>query len=162
MKATKDHIDVIHHLAHKIWPTAYGDILSKTQLQYMLEKFYNYSSLQNQLETLKHSFILVKNENEFVAFASYSSQIKSKGVFRLNKLYVLPSEQGKHVGKQMLDHIIDEIKKEAATSIQLNVNRFNKAIHFYKKQGFEIVREENIDIGEGYLMNDWIMEKKIW
>lgn len=161
VKASIDHIKVIHDLAHEIWPEAYGEILSGAQLEYMLEEIYSPSSLQNQIGNLNHSFILIKNEKKFVGFASFSPHVEESNVFRLNKLYVLPEEQGKHGGKQMLDYITEQIKKEGATSIQLNVNRFNKAFHFYKKQGFTILREEDIDIGEGYWMNDWILEKKI-
>jgi ribosomal protein S18 acetylase RimI-like enzyme len=43
----------------------------------------------------------------------------------------------------------------------VNVNRHNKALHFYEKYGFKIIREEDIDIGEGYFMNDYVMELKL-
>ena len=160
IKATKNHIDVINSLAHEIWPHAYGSILPEAQLQYMLERFYSSSSLQNQMDHLHHSFIIVKNENEIVGFASYSPHDENPSIFHLNKIYVLPSQQGKNAGIKMLDHIIAEIKKEGANSLQLNVNRHNKAIHFYEKQGFNVIGKEDIDIGKGYFMNDWIMEKK--
>lgn len=161
INATNDHIDVIHSLAHEIWPHAYGSILSAPQMEYMLELFYSHSSLQQQMEIQHHSFILIKVENHFVGFASFCPHVENKTIFHLNKIYVLPSEQGKHAGKQMLDYVIDQIKKENAVSLQLNVNRHNKAFHFYEKQGFIILREEDIDIGEGYWMNDWVMERKL-
>lgn len=161
INATKDHINAIHTLAHEIWPKAYSSILSVPQLAYMLELFYSYPSLKHQMESLHHSFILVKDKNDIVGFASFCSHHENGAIFNLNKLYVLPSEQGKHAGKQMLDYIIEQIKNENATSLQVNVNRHNKAFHFYKKQGFTILREEDIDIGEGYWMNDWVMERKL-
>ena len=61
----------------------------------------------------------------------------------------------------MLDYIIEEIKKSGAKALQLNVNRYNSAVHFYEKQGFKIIREEDIDIGEGFFMNDYVMELKL-
>jgi ribosomal protein S18 acetylase RimI-like enzyme len=61
---------------------------------------------------------------------------------------------------KLLYHIIGEIKKTGATSLQLNVNRHNKALHFYEKQGFKIIRKEDINIGSGYFMNDYVMELK--
>jgi ribosomal protein S18 acetylase RimI-like enzyme len=61
----------------------------------------------------------------------------------------------------MIGYISDRIKANGGKALQLNVNRNNKAIDFYKKHGFEIIREEDNDIGEGFFMNDFVMEKKI-
>ncbi len=97
-----------------------------------------------------------------MGFASYSP--KQSGVFdcyRLHKLYVLPNQQGKGTGKLLIDFIIDEIKQAGATILELNVNRHNKALHFYNKIGFTIAREQDIDIGNGYFMNDYVMELQL-
>lgn len=155
-----DDLETIRELAYKIWPAAYKEILGKAQLNYMLDKIYSLSSLRHQFTVLKHQFIMVVEDDIPIGFASFSAQDDSK-VFHLHKIYVLPDEQGKNVGKQVLNYIISAIKTAGATSLQLNVNRFNKALHFYEKQGFKIIREEDIDIGEGFFMNDYIMEKKI-
>ena len=150
-------LPTIHHLAHEIWPSAYLEILGPEQLNYMLNKMYSLPSLENQFSVLKHSFILA-TENEIpVGFASYSPH-ENEDSYHLNKIYVLPNQQGKNIGKQMLDYVISAIKKSGATSLQLNVNRHNKALHFYQKQGFKIVRKEDIDIGSGYFMNDYVLE----
>ena len=87
-------LHIIQYLAHKIWPDAYGDILSPDQLKYMLDKMNSVASLQNQLIELKHTFILVLNENIPVGFASFSPKEKNSSVFRLHKIYVLPQQQG--------------------------------------------------------------------
>ena len=153
-------LETIHDLAHQIWPSAYLEILGQQQLDYMLEKIYSLSSLQHQLSILKHHFIIMTEDNTSVGFASYSPH-ENAAIYHLNKIYVLPSLQGKHLGQQLLNYIIIQIKKTGATTLQLNVNRFNKAIHFYEKQGFTIIREEDIDIGSGYFMNDYVMELKL-
>lgn len=150
-------LHIIHDLAHKIWPSAYGDILSADQLNYMLEKIYSPASLQNQLVTLQQNFIVVSDNNIPAGFASYSRKEKSSLVFHLYKIYVLPQQQGNGTGTMLLKYVINSAKDAGATSLELNVNRFNKARYFYEKQGFKILREENMDIGEGYFMNDYIM-----
>ena len=155
-----DDLETIRELAYKIWPDAYQEILGKAQLNYMLDKIYSLSSLQNQFATLKHQFIMVVEDDTPIGFASFSAHEDGK-VFHLHKIYVLPAEQGKNVGKQVLDYIVSATKTGGATSLQVNVNRFNKALHFYEKQGFKIIREEDIDIGEGFFMKDYVMEKKI-
>jgi|SRR6185437_13680495 len=150
-------LKTIHHLAHEIWPAAYLEILGQEQLDYMLEKIYSLDSLQNQFLVLKHNFILLTQDGIPIGFASYSPHDDST-IYHLNKIYVLPGQQGKNLGKQLLNYIISQIKKSGATSLHLNVNRNNKAIHFYEKHGFKIIRTEDNDIGSGYFMNDYVME----
>ncbi len=150
-------LPTIHRLAHEIWPSAYLEILGEAQLNYMLEKMYSLPSLEHQLSVLNHHFILA-TENEIpVGFASYSPH-ENKDSYHLNKIYVLPNQQGKNIGKQMLNYVISEIKKTCASSLQLNVNRYNKALQFYQKLGFKIIRKEDNDIGSGYFMNDYVLE----
>ncbi|MEO5942757.1 MAG: GNAT family N-acetyltransferase [Ferruginibacter sp.] len=158
-KAGTGDIKEIQQLVYTTWPDAYGAILSKDQLDYMLELIYNDKALKNQIENLQHQFIIAYEEEEAVGFASYSPKdINNSSVFRLHKLYVLPSQQGKGTGKLLLNYIINEIKNADASILELNVNRHNKAFHFYKKSGFTISHEADIDIGNDYFMNDYVME----
>jgi ribosomal protein S18 acetylase RimI-like enzyme len=149
---------IIHNLAHEIWPSAYGDILSPAQLKYMLNQFYSLSSLQKQVTELKHHFILILDENIPVGFASFSLKEKDSSIFRLHKIYVLPQQQGTATGKLLLEYVINSAKLSGATSLELNVNRHNKARSFYEKYGFTITGQEDIDIGAGYFMNDYVMK----
>jgi ribosomal protein S18 acetylase RimI-like enzyme len=79
----------------------------------------------------------------------------------LHKIYLLPQSQGKGAGKLLMETVEKRAVANGSKVISLNVNRFNKAQIFYRKHGFEIVGEEDIDIGRGYLMEDFKMEKKI-
>lgn len=161
-KAGINDVALIRRLAHAIWPDAYGEILSPEQLAYMLQLIYSTQSLTKQIEDLHHQFIIVYDNNEAVGFASYSPKtLHDTSIYRLHKLYVLPNQQGKGTGKFLLNYIIDEIRPMAATIIELNVNRYNKALHFYTKIGFAISKEEDIDIGGGYFMNDYVMCLKL-
>ena len=151
----------IREIAEKTWPVAYGHILSSEQLRYMLDLFYSLESMQEQAEIHQHRFLLALHANVAIGFASFSSIPNVHHQFRLHKLYVLPEHQGTGVGKRILDHIVGFINASHAVSLELNVNRYNNAKQFYEKMGFQIVREENIDIGQGYFMNDYVMEKII-
>ena len=73
----------------------------------------------------------------------------------------MPEAQGNGVGIQLINEIINHAKKKNDNILFLNVNRFNKAQHFYSKLGFQIAFEEDISIGNGYLMEDFVMEKEI-
>ena len=153
-----DDLTIIHDLAHEIWPHAYGDILSPEQLKYMLERIYAVASLQNQFASLRHQFIIVLDKNTPVGFASFSPKEKNSSVFRLHKIYVLPGQQGNGTGKYLLEHVRNVARLSGATSLELNVNRHNKARLFYEKNGFTVEDEVDIDIGGGYFMNDYIMK----
>jgi diamine N-acetyltransferase len=155
--ATADDLPAIHDLAHKIWPAAYSHILSPEQLEYMLDLIYSFTSLRHQLLDLKHNFFIVLDKNNPSGFASFSQKEMNSETYRLHKIYVLPQQHGTGTGKLLLAHVINSIKSSGGNSIELNVNRHNKVRHFYEKLGFKIIGEEDIDIGKGFFMNDFVM-----
>jgi len=157
-EATKNDIPVIHDLANKTWPIAYQEILTPQQLAYMLDLTYSESSLQKQFDA-GHHFLIVEKDSIPVAFADYN-HLKER-IYKLQKIYALPEQQGKGIGKLLIDHIIEKVKQQGAKALLLNVNRHNKAKQFYEHLGFTVIGEEDIDIGEGYFMNDYVMEKLI-
>ncbi|MEP7250871.1 MAG: GNAT family N-acetyltransferase [Ginsengibacter sp.] len=155
--ATVDDLPVIRDLAYTIWPHAYRSILSQDQLDYMLELIYALPALQQQMLSLKHQFTLVLNDGLIIGFASFSAKGTTPTTYHLHKIYLSPELQGTGNGKLLLQHVINSAKAAGAVSLELNVNRNNKARDFYEKQGFSIIREEDIDIGHGYFMNDFVM-----
>lgn len=160
IQASKSQLSIVRDLAYKIWPTAYREILSQEQLNYMLDKFYSLESLIEQMEQRKHVFLLAEEDDKYIGFASYELNIENHKT-KIHKIYVLPETQGKGYGVQLINEIEKRAKYLQNDILFLNVNRFNKAQQFYKKIGFEIAYEEDIEIGEGYLMEDFVMEKKI-
>lgn len=151
-------IPLIRELTFKVWPQTYADIISKEQIEYMLEMMYSEASLQKQMND-GCRFIIVNDGVEAVGFASF--QEIEPTVFKLHKIYVLFSQQGKGTGRFLINYIINEIQKEKATALELQVNRTNKAKNFYEKLGFIVIEEKDFDIGNGYLMQDYIMAKKL-
>jgi GNAT superfamily N-acetyltransferase len=161
-KAGINDIELIRQLAHGVWPDTYGAILTPQQLAYMLDLIYSTAALTKQVEQLHHQFIILYDNKEAVGFASYSpKQSNDHSIYRIHKLYITPNQQGKGNGKLLLNFIIDEIKPLGANTLELNVNRHNKALHFYNKIGFTISRKEDIDIGNEYYMNDYVMELRL-
>lgn len=123
----------------------------------MLEMMYSVASLQQQMAA-GCRFIIVQEDDKPVGFASFQ-EIKP-ALYKLHKLYVLPSQQGKGTGRYMIDHVCQVIQQEGATALQLQVNIRNKAKNFYEKLGFVQVDEIKLDIGQGYIMDDYIMERR--
>ena len=160
IQANKSQLPLIAELAYAIWPVAYGKILSKEQLTYMLAKFYSLEALTEQLEKSNHVFLLIEENERFVGFASYESNIENHKT-KIHKIYVLPETQGKGFGVQFINEIERRAKSFKNDILFLNVNRYNKAQEFYKRLGFKVAYEEDIAIGNGYLMEDFVMEKKL-
>lgn len=161
LEATVHDISTIQQIAKETWPLAYGNILSPDQIEYMLEKMYSEQSILEQISVLKHQFFIFEKDKKAVAFASIQLNYPNPSVMKLHKLYTLPETQGTGIGKELIQFIsnLAVIKKQSI--LQLNVNRFNSAVSFYQKQGFEIVKEENIAIGHGFWMEDYVMEKSL-
>lgn len=160
-QATANDLKIIRDIAYKTWPVAYGEILSKEQLDYMLENFYSDSALYDNLVNKKHHFLLAYEDLVCLVFASFEHHYLDKNCTRLHKLYMLPESQSKGIGKLLLHKIEDLANENRSETISLNVNKYNKAFSFYKKMGFEVVAEEELAIGNGYIMDDYKMEKKL-
>ena len=157
-KATPEDIPLIRELCYKVWPQTFASILSQDKIDYMLEYMYSAGSLLKQMEE-GSQFIFVYEGNEPVGYAAYFD--KGHNIYKLDKIYVLPSQQGKGTGKFVIGYIINEIRQKGATALQLQVHRKNKARNFYEKLEFVIIEEKDFDIGQGFFMNDYVMEKQL-
>lgn len=149
-------LSAIQMVALKTWPIAYRDILSKEQMEYMLEMFYSPNALREQLAS-GHRFFGIREEGQLLGFVSVAQF--EKDTLKISKLYVLPQNQGRNFGRILIDFVEDLARKERYRKLTLNVNRFNRSKLFYEKLGFIIELEEDIEIGKGYLMEDYRMSK---
>jgi ribosomal protein S18 acetylase RimI-like enzyme len=155
--ANEGDIPVIAKLANTIWKKHYVPIIGIAQVEYMLNKMYSADSIAQQMRE-QQNYTLVYDDERPIGYIAISTK-DNKNYF-LHKLYVDVSEQGKGVGAQLLDHIMNTIK--TAETIELTVNRQNfKSINFYFKHGFTIKDVVDIDIGDGFFMNDFIMLRSL-
>ncbi|MEL1245860.1 GNAT family N-acetyltransferase [Flavobacterium sp. DGU11] len=159
-KASLDDYTVIREIAGRTWPDTYLPILTREQIGYMLDMMYSLQAYTEQLLVKGHHFLLAADDGVFLGFASYEVNHSSETT-RIHKLYVLPEAQGKGIGQKLIALIENEAAKNTNDKIVLNVNRYNKAVEFYLKSGFVKAGEEDINIGSGYLMEDFIMRKDI-
>jgi ribosomal protein S18 acetylase RimI-like enzyme len=125
----------------------------------MLEWMYSIPSLSRQILEKNHVFLLAKIQEEYLGYASYELNYKNSKGTKIHKIYILPAAQGKGVGKALMEKIIDIATQASNHILSLNVNRNNPAVNFYQKIGFQVVGKEDIDIGNGFLMEDFVMEK---
>ena len=155
-----EQLPIVIDLTKKIWPVAYGEILSKAQLDYMIDKFYNKTALCELMQK-GHVFYLAQDDNDnYVGFVSYEINSEPNKT-KIHKIYVLPETQGTGLGRQFFELVKEKAIENNQNAIFLNVNKYNNAIHFYTKLGFTKVKDEVIDIGNGYVMDDYVMEVAI-
>jgi RsiW-degrading membrane proteinase PrsW (M82 family)/ribosomal protein S18 acetylase RimI-like enzyme len=157
-RASDGDILLIRELSLQVWPATYESILSREQIDYMMNLMYSEAALHEQMKD-NHHFLIVYNAGIPIGFASYSEL--EPGVFKLQKIYIITLQQGRGTGRYVIGRIIDRIREEGGTVLRLNVNRNNRAKDFYEKLGFVAVREEDVPIGNGYFMNDYVMEKRL-
>lgn len=158
-EATVDHIPVIRNIAMATWPVTYSSILSLAQIEYMLGTFYKPSEIQQQIEKGTQQYLVAYQGNVPVGFAGFGWQ--EDEVFKLHKLYVLPSIHQSGAGKALLAEVVDRSRKAGASKLILNVHRSNPARSFYEKQGFRIYEVKDIPLGPGFVLNDYLMEKEL-
>lgn len=153
-------LQVVKTLAHQIWPVCYAKILDKDQIDYMLQKFYSIQNLENLYQN-KHNFVVLYQEEQPVGFASYEHNSENSNKTKLHKLYVDTNLHKKGLGQKLMNYVIMQTAVQGDTTVYLNVNRNNDALNFYEKNNFKIVKTEDIDIGNGFLMEDYVMEKTL-
>ena len=154
-EATPSDFISIQGLANQIWPYTYGTILSPDQLSYMLDLFYTPEALLQQQTNGQHFFLLHEGSTP-IGFASLEFNA-SPYQAKLHKLYVLTALQKRGYGQFFLKYCMKLAKEAQQTHLCLNVNRFNTAIQFYLKMGFQIEAAIDIEIDSGYLMEDYSM-----
>jgi GNAT superfamily N-acetyltransferase len=150
----------IYDIAIPVWEATYSFILTKDQMDYMLGLFYSKEAIADQITNGGHQFLLAEDNGVYLGFASYQLNYQT-GITKLHKLYVLPQSHGKGIGKALVNLIEAAAKENGNDQLLLNVNRFNPAIDFYLRAGFENRGEDDVDIGNGYLMEDYLMVKKL-
>ncbi len=156
-KIYESEIENIQFIAKNTWHTTYGHILSNDQSAYMLEMMYSKSSLTNQIK--KHVFIGAYENDSIVGFVSFEPNFDDTELTKIHKIYILPNQQGKGIGNILINETEKISRENNGKGLILNVNRNNKAKDFYIKNGFEILKTEDIEIGNGYLMEDYVLQK---
>jgi GNAT superfamily N-acetyltransferase len=157
VRAAHNDISRIQSVAHITWPETFKVILTSGQIEYMLNWMYSYDALSKTIDDPNQSFWLFVEDGRTFGFAGIEHHYQGRSATKLHKIYVLPDAQGKKVGQQLMERVKEEALKAGSEELLLNVNRYNKATGFYERLGFRIVGEENIDIGNGYLMEDYRM-----
>ena len=155
-------IMAIHDVAEVVFRHTYREILSAEQMEYMMDWMYSPCSLESQMED-GHVYYIAFFDDVPCGYVSVQPDgIADDGriVWHLQKIYVLPSEQGNGLGRILFDKVMEHVTRESygrPALLELNVNRNNSAVGFYQHLGLKILRQGDFHIGNGFYMNDYIM-----
>ncbi|WP_420458837.1 GNAT family N-acetyltransferase [Neolewinella sp.] len=174
VRATPADHPAIERIARLTWPDTFSGILSTTQIDYMLGRMYSPAALAEQVEQ-GHVFHLLLNADTAtnddysgqsatryrpVGYVSHQSEYLP-GTTKIHKLYLLPGTQGRGFGRLLVEHVEHVARRAGQERLRLDVNYQNRAVDFYVHLGFAKLERFDTDIGNGFLMEDWRMEKTL-
>ena len=155
---TDNDIMQLEKTADEIWRECFKGIITDEQIEYMLRRFLSAQAIKQCIAD-GYEFVQVCEHERCIGFIS----IKNEGEkLFLSKLYLYDEQRGKGYGGKMLQYVFDRGSELGCKSVYLTVNRNNtRAIAVYEHTGFEKVREQVADIGSGFVMDDYVMEKAL-
>ena len=158
--STDQDIECVAALARDIWMHHYVPIIGEEQVEYMLLNVQSSAAIKSQIAD-GAEYYLAKIENEPVGYVGLSTD-ENRDKILLSKLYVRDITRGKGAGKAILNFVEDKCVAENISFVWLTVNKMNNGpIAWYKHHGFVVTEEVKSDIGGGFFMDDYIMEKRI-
>jgi ribosomal protein S18 acetylase RimI-like enzyme len=130
------------------------------QIEYMLARMYSLEVLREELRgAVRYERLLAGDQ--FVGFAAYGPT-DQRAEFKLHKFYLLREWHGSGLAGFLLEQCEDRLRQAGARRLVLNVNKGNaRAIAFYRKHGFDIAESVVVDIGGGFVMDDYVMGKDL-
>jgi GNAT superfamily N-acetyltransferase len=151
----------ITRLAHRIWWAHYPGIITPAQIEYMLARGYADDALRAVLARPLGGMALADDGGEPVGFAVWHAA-DEPATLKLDKLYVLPERHGRGIGRALIDHVVAQARAAGCTEVVLNVNRNNTgSIRAYERCGFAIRAAGDFPIGGGFVMEDYIMSRRL-
>lgn len=157
--ATSDgDLQEIATLANEIWHQHFTSIIGTAQVEYMVEKFQSYPALKEQVQNGYEYFMIYSGHS----LAGYTGVHEADHALFLSKLYVHKNFRGMHLSSSAFSFLVDLCKQRNLQKIWLTCNKHNShTLEIYNHWGFVTVREEKADIGNGFYMDDFILEYTI-
>lgn len=156
--STEHQIETVESLAREIWTEHYIPIIGKEQVDYMLGRFQSKQAIAGQIRT-GVLYFLIRKDDEFIGYIA----VQPKGLeLFLSKIYIRYSQRGQGYGKNAV-HFVETLAKERGLrKVALTVNKNNaSSIRAYEKIGFKNIGPVIQDIGNGFVMDDYKMEKEV-
>lgn len=154
-----DDLRIIASIGHSVWNEAYDGIVPKDQIDYMLDKYQSFEALRDQVDNKGYTYLMIRDGARDVGYAGYVPD--ENGLF-LSKIYILRQYRGHGYSGPVFAHLREVARSLGLDRVYLTVNRGNeRSIEVYRHEGFEIVRSQDVPIGDGFTMYDYVMEMRV-
>jgi ribosomal protein S18 acetylase RimI-like enzyme len=156
-----DEVESLCVLARTVWRDHYPPIIGIAQTEYMLAQRYDPEVIRDELDRDDLWWDIVRDEGAMAGFAS-SLVLETGCTLKLDKLYVDPARQRMGYGGALLRRVVERASQLGFSRVVLAVNKRNaSAIGAYHKYGFKIAESVVTDIGGGFVMDDYILERAV-
>lgn len=159
VKVAENNEDIkeIAELAEVIWHEYFSSLLSPEQIDYMVEKFQSYKAIKEAVDNDGYKYYMAYCGDELCGYLGYHNE--GEGRIFISKIYVRADKRRQGIASAMLEKL--RVDEPEADTWYLTVNRYNSgSIAVYNKRGFVTVKEQVTDIGNGFVMDDFVMEKR--
>lgn len=157
-----DELPLIGQLAAITWPATFGSLMPPELVTHLMKKMYAPGSLEQQFHELGHVFLLAEHEGRTLGYLSYETDHGGPSCTMIHKFYLLPAAQGAGIGIRFLSVVGQRALEKGNQLLRLKVYSKNeKAIRFYERHGFRVTSPVLTDAGEGFYVEDLLMEKFI-
>ncbi|MGO8672652.1 MAG: N-acetyltransferase family protein [Capsulimonadaceae bacterium] len=159
-RATEEDLPALSALARTIWHQHYPGIISTEQIDYMLARGYSVDVMRREIEEDGIAYAVLRVDGEMLGYAAFGPE--PGGVTKLHKIYLHAAARGTGLGRRLLEHAVCSAAWAGSSAIVLNVNKYNRdAIAFYARNGFVTREAVVVDIGGGFVMDDFVMERRL-
>lgn len=154
-----EQLELVSSIAEDVWPKTFRSILSEEQIRYMMNMMYSKPTLERELSEGVRFDVLFINGSP-AGYVSFSAEPGKTA--KLHKVYLLQQYHGQGIGQLMLNHAADRCRESGCVAVKLNVNKQNvRAQKAYRRNGYAVVASEKNPIGNGFFMDDFVMERKL-
>lgn len=160
---TSEQVATVAALAHEIWYEFYVPLIGQAQVDYMVGKFQNAQAMQAQIAQ-GYEYFLIRREHASASHTDlgYCAVQEQPGrVMFLSKFYLHHAARGSGTGRRCMEFIEGLALGRGLSLLWLTVNKGNPSVQAYQRLGFRIAEELVMDIGGGFMMDDFRMEKAL-
>ena len=158
-KVKDDEISTLASLAGEIWRQHFPPIIGEKQVEYMIDKFQSQKAMEEQVKG-GYEYYFLKLDSENIGY--FGIKPMEDGSLFLSKLYIRLANRGNGYARKAFEFMKDLCRQRGYSSIWLTVNKHNDStIAVYEKFGMTVIRSEETDIGNGFVMDDYVYEYKI-
>jgi len=159
--ATEADLAAVAELAGVVWRRHYPGIITPEQIEYMLALGYSHDALRRFIEIDGAGLDLAYVGERLVGFGAYYP-LDADRELKLDKLYVHQDFQGRGAGRRLVASAENAARLRGCAALILNVNKYNsQAIQMYERNGFSVREAVAVDIGGGFVMDDYVMAKTL-